>query len=61
MLVAAGWSDREIASRRFISRHTAATHVGNILLKLDADTRAAAAARAVQAGYIDVQAEPPAS
>jgi DNA-binding CsgD family transcriptional regulator len=54
-LVAAGCSDREIASRLFISRHTATTHVGNILLKLDVTTRAAAAARAVQAGYIDGQ------
>jgi non-specific serine/threonine protein kinase len=54
-LVAAGCSDREIAGRLFISRHTATTHVGNILLKLDVTTRAAAAARAVQAGYIDGQ------
>ena len=52
-LIAAGCSDREIAERLFISRHTATTHVGNILLKLDVTTRAAAAARAVQAGYVD--------
>lgn len=60
-LIAAGWSDREIADRLFISRHTATTHVGNILLKLDVATRAAAAARAVQAGYIEGPGDPPAS
>jgi non-specific serine/threonine protein kinase len=56
-LIAAGYSDREIADRLFISRHTATTHVGNILLKLDVSTRAAAAARAVQAGLIALPAE----
>ena len=58
-LIAAGCSDREIAERLFISRHTATTHVGNILLKLDVTTRAAAAARAVQAGYVDGHGELP--
>ncbi len=56
-LVAAGSSDREIAAQLFISRHTATTHVGNILLKLDVTTRAAAAARAVQAGLVTLPAE----
>ncbi|MEZ4562013.1 MAG: LuxR C-terminal-related transcriptional regulator [Thermomicrobiales bacterium] len=60
-LVAAGWSDREIADRLYISHHTATTHVGNILLKLNVVTRAAAAARAVQAGIIDGPGDPPAS
>lgn len=60
-LIAAGFSDREIAAQLFISRHTAATHAGNILLKLDVTTRAAAAARAVQAGLIDLPAKDPAS
>jgi DNA-binding CsgD family transcriptional regulator len=58
-LVATGCSDREIAEKLFISPHTATTHVGNILLKLDVSTRAAAAARAVQAGYVDAHGELP--
>jgi DNA-binding CsgD family transcriptional regulator len=43
-LVAAGRSNREIASELFISAKTASVHVSNILAKLDASSRGEAAA-----------------
>ena len=49
-LVVEGHSDREIADALFVSRHTAANHVGNILSKLGVSSRAAAAAWAVRNG-----------
>jgi DNA-binding CsgD family transcriptional regulator len=51
-LLVAGHSDREIADALFISYRTATHHVGAILAKLDARTRAEAAVRAVRAGLI---------
>lgn len=49
-LVAAGRSNREIASDLVVSEHTAHRHVANILRKLGEPTRAAAAARATRDG-----------
>jgi DNA-binding CsgD family transcriptional regulator len=49
-LVAAGLTDREIAERLFISPRTAMNHVGNILAKLDVNSRAAAAAISAREG-----------
>jgi DNA-binding CsgD family transcriptional regulator len=49
-LLVEGHSDREIADTLFVSRHTAANHVGNILSKLGVPSRAAAAAWAVRHG-----------
>lgn len=51
-LLAAGRSDREIAAALFVSRHTASNHVSSILAKLDAPSRAAAAAYAVRHGLV---------
>jgi pimeloyl-ACP methyl ester carboxylesterase/DNA-binding CsgD family transcriptional regulator len=51
-LVAAGLSNREIASSLFLSEHTVHRHVANILRKLTQSTRAAAAAHATRAGLI---------
>jgi DNA-binding CsgD family transcriptional regulator len=51
-LVANGHSDREIAAALFISRRTASEHVGKILQKLDARSRADAAALAIRAGLV---------
>ncbi|MCE9661940.1 LuxR C-terminal-related transcriptional regulator [Halomonas sp. M5N1S17] len=51
-LVAKGLSDAEIASALGISTHTVHRHVANILLRLDAPTRAAAATQAAIAGLI---------
>jgi DNA-binding CsgD family transcriptional regulator len=45
-LVAAGQSNRDIASALFISPKTASVHVSNILAKLGASTRTEAAAKA---------------
>ena len=50
--IAAGYSDREIADRLFLSRRTVNTHVASILSKFDVPTRAAAIARAVRDGLI---------
>lgn len=49
-LLVQGKSDREIADVLFVSRHTAANHVGSILGKLGVPSRAAAAAWAVRHG-----------
>jgi DNA-binding CsgD family transcriptional regulator len=49
-LLVEGRSDREIATALFVSRHTAANHVGSILGKLGVTSRAAAAAWAVRQG-----------
>jgi pimeloyl-ACP methyl ester carboxylesterase/DNA-binding CsgD family transcriptional regulator len=51
-LVAAGLSNREIASSLVLSEHTVHRHVANLLRKLGQSSRAAAAARATRAGYI---------
>jgi pimeloyl-ACP methyl ester carboxylesterase/DNA-binding CsgD family transcriptional regulator len=51
-LVAAGLSNREIASSLVLSEHTVHRHVANVLRKLDRSSRAAAAAYATRAGYV---------
>jgi pimeloyl-ACP methyl ester carboxylesterase/DNA-binding CsgD family transcriptional regulator len=51
-LVAAGLSNREIASSLVLSEHTVHRHVANILRKLTQSSRAAAAAHATRVGYI---------
>ncbi|CAN5157161.1 alpha/beta fold hydrolase [soil metagenome] len=51
-LIAAGLSNREIASSLVLSEHTVHRHVANILRKLTQSTRAAAAAHATRAGLI---------
>ncbi len=50
--VAAGRSNREIASVLVVSQHTVHRHVANILRKLGEPTRAAAAARATRDGLV---------
>jgi pimeloyl-ACP methyl ester carboxylesterase/DNA-binding CsgD family transcriptional regulator len=51
-LVAAGLSNREIASSLVLSEHTVHRHVANILRGLGQSSRAAAAAQATRAGLI---------
>jgi pimeloyl-ACP methyl ester carboxylesterase/DNA-binding CsgD family transcriptional regulator len=51
-LVAAGLSNREIASALVLSEHTVHRHVANLLRKLGDSSRAAAAAHATRAGFI---------
>jgi DNA-binding CsgD family transcriptional regulator len=51
-LVSEGCRDREIAHRLFVSHHTVANHVRNILAKLDVQSRAAAVAHAARDGLI---------
>lgn len=51
-LVAAGLSNREIASSLVLSEHTVHRHVANILRKLTQSSRAAAAAHATRVGFI---------
>jgi ATP/maltotriose-dependent transcriptional regulator MalT len=50
--VAAGRSNRDIASELVVSEHTVHRHVANILRKLGEPTRAAAAARAARDGLV---------
>jgi ATP/maltotriose-dependent transcriptional regulator MalT len=50
--VAAGRSNREIASELVVSQHTVHRHMANILRKLGEPTRAAAAARATRDGLV---------
>ena len=51
-LVAAGLTNREIASSLVLSEHTVHRHVANVLRKLGRSSRAAAAASATRAGLI---------
>ena len=51
-LVAAGMTNREIASSLVLSEHTVHRHVANVLRKLAQSSRAAAAASATRAGQI---------
>lgn len=51
-LVAEGLTNREIASRLGLTERTAALHVGNLLAKLGAKTRAEAVALAVKTGLL---------
>jgi DNA-binding NarL/FixJ family response regulator len=50
VLLAAGMSNQDIATRLVISERTARTHVGNILAKLNVSSRTQAALVAAQAG-----------
>lgn len=49
-LVAAGKTNKQIATALYISEHTVARHVSNLLNKLGAPSRTAAAARALKLG-----------
>jgi DNA-binding NarL/FixJ family response regulator len=51
-LLAEGRTDREIADALSVSPRTVAKHVAAILAKLDAPSRAAAAAHAVRHGLV---------
>lgn len=51
-LLAAGCTNADIASRLGISEHTAKFHVGSVLAKLGARSRAEAVARAARLGWI---------
>ena len=57
-LIAAGWSNQEIADALFISRKTASVHASHIFDKLGAGNRVEAAAIAHRLG-LDVGAAPP--
>lgn len=48
--MAAGLTNRDIATRLVLSEHTVHRHVANILRKLQLPSRAAAAAYAARAG-----------
>jgi DNA-binding CsgD family transcriptional regulator len=50
--LAAGRSNREIADALFVSARTVETHVLHILAKLEVESRTAAAALAIRAGFI---------
>ena len=52
-LVAAGATNREIASELFLSEHTVNFHVRNILAKLHLKNRAQAVAHAIRSGLVD--------
>ena len=52
LLVAEGRRDQEIAAQLFLSHHTVANHVRNILGKLGVSSRAAAVAHAVRQGLL---------
>ena len=56
-LVAAGQSNRDIATALFISPKTASVHVSNILAKLGVSTRTEAAAKAHALRLFDDTAE----
>jgi len=53
-LVAAGLSNRAISERLVVTARTVGTHVEHLLAKLEADGRAALAARAVREGLLEL-------
>ena len=57
-LVAAGWSNGEIAERLFITRKTAGVHVSHILNKLGVSNRVEAAMAAARLGLVDAGQDP---
>ena len=57
-LVAAGWSNQDIADALFITRKTASVHVSNIMGKLGVASRVAAAATAHRLGLAGDQPSP---
>jgi len=52
-LVAAGWTNQQIADALFITRKTASVHVSNIMGKLGATNRGEAVALAQRLGIVD--------
>jgi DNA-binding CsgD family transcriptional regulator len=58
-LVAAGWSNQQIADALFITRKTASVHVSNIMAKVGATNRGEAAAVAYQLGLAGQVGAPP--
>ena len=57
-LIAAGHSNREIATRLHLSENTVKSHVQEIFRKLNVRNRAEAAVRANQEGWLDSLATP---
>jgi DNA-binding NarL/FixJ family response regulator len=51
-LIAAGKSNRDIATKLVISEHTVARHVQNVFAKLGVSSRAAATAYAIRASTV---------
>ena len=59
-LVALGLTSREIAERLWVSRQAVTYHIGNLLMKLRADSRAGLVARACAMGVLSPGTWPPA-
>lgn len=59
-LVALGLTSREIAERLWVSRQAVTYHIGNLLMKLRADSRAGLVARAYAIGVLSPGTWPPA-
>jgi DNA-binding NarL/FixJ family response regulator len=51
-LVAAGWTNQQIADALFITRKTASVHVSNVMGKLGASNRGEAAALGQRLGLV---------
>ena len=58
--VALGMTSREIAERLWVSRQAVTYHIGNLFMKLRADTRAGLVARAYAMGILSPGTWPPA-
>lgn len=58
--VALGMTSREIAERLWVSRQAVTYHIGNLLMKLRADSRAGLVARAYAIGMLAPGTWPPA-
>ena len=61
MLVAQGFTNREIGNRLFLSRHTAKEYLSNAMRKLGVDNRVAAVVEANRRGLLDPSKLPRAS
>jgi DNA-binding CsgD family transcriptional regulator len=58
-LVAADWTNREIAAQLSVSEQSVAYHVGKLLAKFGTRSRTGLVAKAYAAGYLLVDAWPP--
>ena len=59
-LVALGMTSRQIAERLWVSRQAVTYHIGNLFMKLRADSRAGLVARAYAMGVMSTGTWPPA-
>jgi len=54
-MVAAGWTDQEIADRLFVARQTVKTHLRSVFRKTESKNRVCLALWAIRMGLVEVE------